>query len=310
MTKLSIIVPVHNTATYLPKCVASLAEQSVDDMEIILVENCSTDNSLEVCHALAEADTRVKVISIAEGHPSAARNAGIKIAQGDYLGFVDRDDFVDKEMYGDMYSLAVEHNLGVVACSFRMEYDDGTTKCAMPNDGSIQLLSGKEITLLNLHDKISRVIPTMLIKRELLAEFEFPSGVYFEDRATTHMLMSRAERGGVINRAYYGYFSRKGSRMHNGDNFKRMRDFVWANSCRLEFVRTSPLFTDSERAYAAERCAEQYLRKLRHLLRLASTAEEREEALLWCRKIELISKAVRLPLKARAIRWYIRMFVI
>ena len=310
MTKLSIIVPVHNTATYLPKCVASLAEQSVDDMEIILVENCSTDNSLEVCHALAEADTRVKVISIAEGHPSAARNAGIKVAKGDYLGFVDSDDFVDKEMYGDMYSLAVEHNLGVVVCSFRMEYEDGTTRCGLPNDGSIHLLSGKEITLLNLRDNISKVIPTMLIKRELLAEFEFRSGVYFEDRATTHLLMSRAERAAVINKAYYGYFSRKGSRMHNGDYFKRMRDFEWATACRLEFVRTTPIFSDEERGYAAERCAEQFLRKLRHLLRLASTPEEREEALFWCRKIDLIPKGIRLSKRARAIRWYIRMFLI
>lgn len=311
MAKVSIIVPVHNTAEYLPKCIASLTAQSVDDMEIILVENCSTDNSLEVCKNLAEGDNRIKVITIEVGHPSAARNAGIKAASGDYVGFVDSDDFVDKEMYGDMYGLASQHDLDIVTCSFRMEYNDGTTRCAMPNDGSIQIMSGKEITLLNLHDKVSRVIPTMLIKRELLNDFEFPIGVYFEDRATTHFLMSRAERAGVINKAYYGYFSRKGSRMHNGDNFKRMRDFVWANSCRLEFVRTTPLFADEERPNAAKRCAEQYLRKLRHLLRLATTPEEREEALLWCNKIDMfIPKKTRLPLRARAIKWYIKLFVI
>ena len=310
MPKVSIIVPVHNTEKYLQACVDSLTSQTLSDIEVVLVENCSTDNSLAMCHTLAEKDSRIKVISIPVGHPSAARNAGIKVAEGDYVGFVDSDDFVDKEMYGDMYNLAAEHDLGVVSCTFRMEYDDGTTRCALPNDGSVRIVSGKEIVLLNLHEKISRVIPTMLIKRELLNDFEFPSGVYFEDRATTHLLMSRAERAGVINKAYYGYFSRKGSRMHNNDNFKRMRDFVWANSCRLEFVNTTPIFTDEERAYAAERCAEQYLRKLRHLLRLASTVEEREEALSWCRKMELIPNAVRLPLRARAIRWHIRMFVI
>lgn len=310
MPKVSVIVPVHNTERYLQRCVSSLLGQTLHDIEIVLVENCSTDNSLALCHELATTDSRIKVISIAEGHPSAARNAGIKVANGDYVGFVDSDDFVDNDMYGDMYNLASKHDLEVVVCTFRMEYDDGSTRCALPNDGFIQLVSGKEITLLNLQEKISRVIPTLLIKRELLNNFAFPSGVYFEDRATTHALMSRAKRAGIINRAYYGYFSRKGSRMHNGENFKRMRDFVWANTCRLKFVRTTPILSDKERALAAERCAEQYLRKLRHLLHLASTAEEREEALSWCRKIDLIPTKTRLPLKARIIRWYIRKFVI
>ncbi len=311
MPKVSIIVPVHNTASYLRRCVASLTAQRLSDIEIVLVENCSTDNSLEMCHALAGEDNRIKVISIKQGDPSIARNEGVKVATGEFLGFVDSDDFIAPEMYEDMYNLAIEHNLGLVCCTFHMQYDDGSTKYRLPNDGSIQFYSAKEMTILNLNDKVSKVFPTLLVRRDLFENFTIPSAMYFEDRASTHLLMARAERAANINKAYYSYFSRGSSRMHvQHENFKRMHDFIRATYWRLEFIRDTELFTDEERIGVFSRCAEQYIRKLRHLLRLAKNEQERSTTIECCRRMDIIPKGVRLPLRARAIRWYIRTFVI
>lgn len=312
MSKVSVIVPVHNTATFLPRCVNSLTAQNLTDIEIILVENCSTDNSLEVCHQLAQKDSRIKVISIDKGDPSIARNEGVNIATGDYVGFVDSDDFIAPEMYEEMYNLAIEHDLGLVNCTFHMQYDDGSRRYRMPNDGVISILSAKEMTILNLNDKVSKVYPTLLVRRELFEGFTIPSAMYFEDRASTHLLAARATRSANINKAYYSYFSRGNSRMHvQHENFKRMYDFIRATYWRLEFIRDTELFADKERIDIFSRCAEQYIRKLRHLLRLGKTDEERAATVEYCRRMDtIIPKQVRLPLRARAIRWYIRMFVI
>jgi glycosyltransferase involved in cell wall biosynthesis len=309
MPKVTIIVPVHNTEAYLQACVASLTAQTLADIEILLVENCSTDNSLEVCNNLAQGDNRIKVLSIDQADLSTARNEGVKVASGEYVGFVDSDDTVLPEMYGDMYELAVQHDLGVVNCSFVMTYDNRKDKYPYVEDGRIDILDAKAFTTLNLTDKISRVVCTLLIRKELFEKLSFPTYMYHEDRASTHLFMAACGKGANVSRAYYKYYQRSSSIMHTG-SFRRMRDFILATCLRLEFINSSEFYSMVEKPVVARRCAEQLLRKLRHLLRLASTPEEREEALGWCRKIELIPQGTHLPLKARLIRWYIQKFVI
>ena len=102
MCKVSIIVPVHNTEQYLPTTVESLLAQTYKNIEIILVENASTDGSLALCHALADKYDRIKVIHTDIAGPANARNMGIDAATGEYIGFVDSDDTVDPDMYEKM----------------------------------------------------------------------------------------------------------------------------------------------------------------------------------------------------------------
>jgi glycosyltransferase involved in cell wall biosynthesis len=308
MPKVSIVVPVHNTETYLQTCVNSLRAQTLIDIEIILVENCSTDNSLTLCYELAKQDSRIKVISINEADLSTARNEGVRMAQGEYVGFVDSDDTVLPDMYRDMYKLAIEHNLGLVNCSFVKTYDNRKNKYPYREDGKVDVLDAKALTTLNLTDKISRVVCTLLIRRDIFDKLQFPTYMYHEDRASTHLFMAACGRGANINRAYYNYYQRPTSIMHSG-SFCRMRDFVRATCMRLEFIRESGLYSPTEIPIVAARCSEQLLRKLRHLLRLAKSSDERAEALSWCRKIDLIPCGAHLPLKAHLIRWYIRKFV-
>ena len=93
-SKVSVIVPIHNMEDYLDRCIASLRKQVLSDIEIILVENGSTDRSLEICQKYAAEDSRIKVIHLDEGDVSVARNVGIDAASSEYLGFVDGDDSV------------------------------------------------------------------------------------------------------------------------------------------------------------------------------------------------------------------------
>lgn len=305
MAKVSIIVPVHNTETYLKACVASLTDQTLADIEIVLVENCSTDNSLALCHELAASDNRIKVISIDKADLSTARNEGIKVAIGEYIAFVDSDDTVLPEMCEELYNLAVEHDLGLVCFTLHKVYDNRADKYPYANDGTIKLLSAKEMTILNLTDKSPSYVCTHLFRRNLFDTLSFPENIYYEDRASTFRFTAACGRGAIIHKSFYRYYCRQGS-ISRSFGWKHFRDFAFANLCRLEFINNSGLFDKAEMAAVASASADSFLRKLRHMLAKAKTPKERSEALAWCKKLDLIPEGTPLPLKARLIRLYIR----
>ena len=309
MPKVSIIVPVHNTEIYLQTCIDSLTAQTLADIEIILVENCSTDNSLTLCHEIAKSDNRIKVLSIDKADLSTARNEGVKVATGDYIGFVDSDDTILPEMFKDMYELAAKHDLGLVCVNLHKVFDDRADKYLYPEDGEVRILSAKEMTILNLTDKSPAYVCTHLFKRTLFDSLSFPENIYYEDRASTFRFTAACGRGAIINRSYYRYYCRKGS-ISRSYGWKNYRDFAYANLCRLEFINHSGLFSKDELPLVASASADSFLRKLRHILSKAKTEEQRSEALAWCHKLDLIPKKTRLPLKARMIRWYIRRFLL
>jgi glycosyltransferase involved in cell wall biosynthesis len=121
----SIIVPVYKVEKYLKRCVDSLTNQTLSDIEIILVDDGSPDNSGEICDSLQEKDCRIKVIHKTNGGLSSARNAGIKIAQGQYIGFVDSDDDVALDMYEKMYRVAKRENVDFVMSDYQRICADG-----------------------------------------------------------------------------------------------------------------------------------------------------------------------------------------
>ena len=188
MPKVSIIVPVHNTEKYLQACIDSLTAQSLGDIEIILVENCSTDNSLALCHEIAKSDSRIKVLSIDKADLSTARNEGIKVASGEYCGFVDSDDTILPGMFKDMYEVASQHDLGLVCVNLHKVFDDRADKYLYPEDGAIRLLSAKDMTILNLTDKSPAYVCTHLFKRSL---FDTLSTLFRSPRISTTRIAPR-----------------------------------------------------------------------------------------------------------------------
>lgn len=309
MPKVSVIVPVHNTERYLQACVDSLTAQTLTDIEIVLVENCSTDDSLALCYRLAAAESRIKVLSIDKADLSTARNEGVKVATGEYIAFVDSDDTVLPTLCEENYNLAVQHDLGLVCFSLHKVYDNRADKYPYNNDGSIKIVSAKEMTTLNLTDTSPAYVCSHLFKRTLFEQLSFPENIFYEDRASTFLFTAACGKGAVVNKSYYRYYCRDGS-ISRSFSWKHYRDFAFANLCRLEFINNSGLFTAEEMPSVASASADSFLRKLRHMLSKAKTTEQRDEALEWCRKLNLIPKGTRLPLKARAIRWYIERFIL
>ncbi|MDE5413783.1 glycosyltransferase [Alkalihalobacterium chitinilyticum] len=120
--KVSIIMPVYNVESYLERCMASLQVQTLSDIEMIAVNDGSTDRSLDILNEYASKDQRIKVIDQENGGVSSARNAGLEAARGDYIGFVDPDDWIDKEMYEVLYETAVIESADIVMCSYIREF--------------------------------------------------------------------------------------------------------------------------------------------------------------------------------------------
>ena len=112
--KVSIIIPVYNVEKYLDRCVKSLQNQSLKDIEIILVDDSSADSSSSICDNLSAEDNRIKVIHKVNEGAGKARNAALEIARGEYIGFVDSDDFVESDMFETLYNTAEKHNADLV----------------------------------------------------------------------------------------------------------------------------------------------------------------------------------------------------
>ena len=308
MPKVSVIVPVHNTASYLPSCVQSIVAQTLQDIEIFLVENASTDNSLQVCRELALTDERISVLHIDEADLSTARNAGVKVAQGEYVGFVDSDDTILPEMYERMYALAKEHDLGLVDCNFYCCYDSKPNRYPYLQDGKVSILSAKEAVTLNLRERISRVVCTMLYRRDLFDTLQFPTHMYYEDRASTFLFMAAAQRVGIINKAYYAYYQREGS-INRTKSFRKYRDYAEADCRRLRFIRESGWYpTVKEQASVAYKSGNALARTLGHMVACAKTQEEKAELKRLSHMTSFIPKGTRLAFKQHLILLYIKMW--
>lgn len=149
MPKVSVIVPVYNAEKYLAECVESILNQTIEDIELILVDDGSTDSSPAMCDAFAVRDSRVKVIHKPNGGVSSARNEGLKHVTGTYYAFVDSDDLIDINMYNDMYTQALKNNVPLVICS---GYYYSSDACTPINDCSM------EIQKLNQNDLINQFL--------------------------------------------------------------------------------------------------------------------------------------------------------
>ena len=183
---ISIIIPIHNTAGYLERCIESVRNQTLKELEIILVDNLSIDESPLICDEYEKLDSRIKVLHLSVAGPSVARNAGIKIASAPYIGFVDSDDFLEPTMYADMLEALEQNQVDMVYCNFCYEYEDKRTEQIYPNSGLSYFRSSTEVLRDIICEQVSSSPCTKLFKKELFDNLLFPEGVFFEDHATVY----------------------------------------------------------------------------------------------------------------------------
>jgi len=209
---ISIIVPVYKVEDYLSRCVDSLLDQTYDNLEIILVDDGSPDSCGAICDAYAARDCRVRVIHKENGGLSSARNAGIDVARGDYLGFVDSDDWVDVHTYEWLITMALEENVKLV-CAGRYDYNSGTgAKTIGLCPPKREVISGGELAKrIFLWDNVDSAAWDKLYHRSLFRELRYPLGIVSEDLPVTYRAGLEAGRVGMLDRPVYYYFHREGS---------------------------------------------------------------------------------------------------
>ena len=227
---ISIIVPVYNVEKYLDRCVNSLVNQTYQNLEIILVDDGSTDGCPEICDNWARRDPRVVVRHIENSGIGGARNVGIDHAHGQYLSFVDSDDFVDETFIRVLYDTLVSANCKMSVIGFQRFFDEEKIAVDRTRKWDIRLYTTEEALtcLFAGGEQFSDYAWNKMYQRELFASVRYPVKKRFEDVGTSFLLVDQCDRVAYYPAPLYFYFQRADSTMHNWDEGLEMDYFEMA----------------------------------------------------------------------------------
>ena len=220
MSKISVIIPVYNVENYLKECLDSVTSQTLEDMEIICIDDGSTDNSSDILKEYSKKDNRIKIITKENGGQATARNLGIKEAQGEYIAFVDSDDFIEPTMFEKLYTKAKDNNLDLAMCKIATynnqaeEIKDNVWYYMLGvfRDFEKDIFTHKdtkEFTCKIAVTPYNKIYKTNLLKDN---DILFPEGLIFEDEKFFFDVYLRAKKVSIVNEFLYYYrVNRKGS---------------------------------------------------------------------------------------------------
>lgn len=231
---ISVVVPVYNVEKYVVRCVKSIMEQTFDDIEIILVDDGSTDSSGDLCDELKETDIRIKVIHKSNGGLSEARNAGIDVARGEYIAFADSDDYVHPQMYEILYKNIKETHSDISLCDFWWIEDE--QKIFEPIvSNNLKIYDGMEILRLLRGDNTKIIVAwNKLYKTELFHNIRYPVGKLHEDEFVVHRLLFGCNRVVYTDSRMY-YYIKRGDSITSRLSMKRIDDYLEALEDREHF---------------------------------------------------------------------------
>lgn len=228
MKLISVIVTAYNIEEYLPRCVESLLVQTHQPLQIIIVDDGSTDGTPEICDRYANENENITVIHQENGGPSAARNAGVEIAQGEYIGYVDGDDWVEPTMYEDMLQACLKAGAQVAICSYR-QIGEGAEDIN-PTGNIVELTREEALDIyINGHSQyhIYHSVWSKLFDRKLIQDVQFAEGRKSEDIMYTTWALTRAEKCVFLDTQYYNYVvDRQSSIMNSQLDERRFHDEI------------------------------------------------------------------------------------
>lgn len=272
MELISVIVPIYNVESYLDKCVSSIVNQTYSNLEIILVDDGSPDNCPAICDAWVEKDSRIQVIHKTNGGLSDARNAGIAVATGSLIAFVDSDDWIERDFFEYLYEAMDSYSADVAECSTRFVDEKGIVlrirKVATENANCLTALRR-----LVLEDGVYQTVWDKLYRREVIQDIPFEVGKYNEDEFWTDQVLMKSNSVAFVSRPLYNYLQRGGSIIGTGYNIRRLDGLdarfqrmhrlqaysELANLSRQQFIldcmwhlQCAYRYLDSEEAYDAQ----------------------------------------------------------
>lgn len=215
---ISIIVPIYNVEKYLNRCVESLVNQTYTNIEILLIDDGSTDNSGKLAEEWGKKYTKIKVYHKKNGGLSDARNYGIEYAKGKYLSFVDSDDYVDERFIETLYKTCIKTKTKISAIGKQLFSDDIPVKGDRSEEEKIEIYEKKEaIRYLYTEDKYANYAWNKLYLKELFDGVKYPYGKKMEDLGTTYLLFDKCDYVSYNASKLYFYFQRDDSILHSQD---------------------------------------------------------------------------------------------
>ena len=218
---ISVIVPIYNVEKYLKKCIESIIQQTYDNLEIILINDGSTDNSPKICDNYAKKDKRIKVIHKKNGGLSDARNYGLEIATGKYISFVDSDDYIHKQMIEKLYNNLKANYSDISICNICNVYPNGKKMNLSIPETSVVEQKQKFYNIYNKYSVVTVVAWNKLYKKEIFKTIRYPLGKVHEDEWIIFDILKNAQKISYLNEPLYYYIQREES-ISNSFNLKRL----------------------------------------------------------------------------------------
>lgn len=232
--KISVIVPIYNVENYLDRCIESIVNQTYSNLEIILIDDGSPDNCPQMCDRWSEKDNRIVVVHKSNGGLSDARNVGLTIATGEYIAFVDSDDWIHAQYVEYLYKAIKEYKVDLAACNIRKVYTDNHKEEV--HTPLMRAYSTEEaLETLIKGDLFRAVVWNKLYHKNLLCEELFEIGRYHEDEFFTYRVMGKTDKMIYVDAELYYYFQREGSIM-NSVSYKHL-DALDAYLDRINYLQ-------------------------------------------------------------------------
>lgn len=249
--KISVIVPVYNVEQYLERCVNSIINQTYENLEIILVDDGSTDRSGEMCDSFAEKDERIKVVHKENGGASAARNRGLDICLGEYVTFVDSDDWLDIHMYKDLMELMVNMDADIVECNWEVIYDEMKDIKQPVTEVTVLRQVEAEKALFDGSGRATILPWNKIYKKNLFKNNRFPEGMMCEDQWLLPKIYMMCKKTVYTNQKYYYYYQSPNSVMRASFGKKNLAALV-------SFEETRNLYINNDLEELVELCDATY----------------------------------------------------
>lgn len=227
MKTISVVIPVYNVEKYLSECLDSVINQTYKNLQIILVDDGSTDSSGKICDEYAEKDDRITVVHQSNAGAGAAKNTGLELIDGDYFSIIDSDDYIELDMYEKMVNSLEKYNSDIAQCLFRNVFvNDSFDRKYKIKDNYPKVLTSKKFLSELLYDWKYAIFWNKLFKSSLLKEIRFPVGRKIDDEFFTYKLVCNAKKVVNIDNILYNYRMRKTSVMNENNTDRLIYDRI------------------------------------------------------------------------------------
>lgn len=251
---ISVIIPVYNAEVYIDKCIKSVLKQTYSNIEILLIDDCSTDNSFNICCDYMKVHNNIYVFQTEKnsGSASAARNIGLENSNGDYIAFLDSDDFILPTMYENLLNMCLEYNCDIAKCE-TIDIKNREEPIVAEKAQKLEIYKGIDL-MDSVFDKnpIFNVAPcNKLYKKEVFNNIRFPEKIIYEDEAIIMQVLYNATNVAVTDEILYCYYLSPKSVMRNSFSKKRF-DIFNALDLRLDFLEKKGLFKIYQKTLVTE----------------------------------------------------------